>query len=166
MIQRVQSIFLLLLILCMLALLFVPIWEKTDPETGYELVLTAFSLAPQAPAAPIADPLGQPVVSRNATLIGALAVLAALIALYEIFQYRNRLRQLQLGLLNSLVLAGVLGTCVYFSTFVGEDLVAPTQRGSFQAGFYLPILAMALNLLANRFIKRDEDLVRSMDRLR
>lgn len=166
MIQRVQSIFLLLLVLSMLVLLFVPIWEKNVPETGQVLELTAFSLAPQVPDAPAEDPLGQPVVARNSTVIGALAVLAALIALYEIFQYRNRLTQLKLGLLNSLVLAGLLGACVYFSTYVGDDMLAPTVRGSFEAGFYLPILAMVLNLLANRFIRRDENLVRSMDRLR
>jgi hypothetical protein len=166
MIQRIQSVFLLLLVISMLTLLFIPIWEKTDPETGQVLELTAFSLGPEVPPAPIEDPLGQPVVSRNTTIIGALAVIAALIALYEIFQYRNRLTQLKLGLFNSVVLAGLLGACVYFSTYVGEDLVAPTERGSFEAGFFLPILAMILNLLANRFIRRDENLVRSMDRLR
>ncbi|MDH3711846.1 MAG: DUF4293 domain-containing protein [Cyclobacteriaceae bacterium] len=31
---------------------------------------------------------------------------------------------------------------------------------------YLPAVALILNLLANRFIRRDESLVRSVDRLR
>lgn len=150
----------------MLALLFVPIWEKTDPDTGYRLVLTAFRLAPEEPGIPLEDPLGQPVVARSSAVIGALAVLAALIALYETFQYRDRLKQMKFGLINSLVLAILLGACVYFSVYVGEEAVAPPVSGSYLPGFYLPILAMVLNLLANRFIRRDELLVRSMDRLR
>jgi hypothetical protein len=166
MIQRVQSIFLLLLILSMLTLLFVPIWEKTDPDAGYRLVLTAFRLAPEEAGVPLEDPLGQPVVAQNSTIIGALAVLAALIALYEIFQYNDRLKQMRLGLFNSLTLAALLGACVYFSVYVGEEAIAPPVQGTYREGFYLPILAMILNLLANRFIRRDEILVRSMDRLR
>jgi hypothetical protein len=33
-------------------------------------------------------------------------------------------------------------------------------------GLYLPIAAMICNILANRFIRRDENLVRSADRMR
>lgn len=158
--------FLFLIVLTMLALLFLPIWEKTDPQTGQSLVLTAFSLSPQAAATPAGGSMEAGVVSRNTVVIAALAVLGALVALYEIFKYKNRLTQMKLGFLNTLVLAGVMGACFYFSTYVGEDLLAPAERGSYQAGFFLPALAMILNVLANRFIKRDDDLVRSMDRLR
>jgi hypothetical protein len=37
------------------------------------------------------------------------------------------------------------------------------ERG---VGFYLPLLALILNFSANRLIRNDEQLVRSMDRIR
>jgi hypothetical protein len=73
--------------------------------------------------------------------------------------------QLKLGALNVLLIAGTIGAAFYYSN-QGEQLLNPTREGSFDAGFYLPTLALILNLLANRFIRRDDQLVRSMDRLR
>jgi hypothetical protein len=40
------------------------------------------------------------------------------------------------------------------------------QHGQYLIGTYLPMGAMVCNLIANRFIRRDENLVRSADRLR
>ncbi|MBA9078446.1 MULTISPECIES: DUF4293 domain-containing protein [Rufibacter] len=159
MIQRIQSVFLFLLVIAMVALFFVPIWSKTNPANGQEYVLTAFSLGPAA-ATTAAE------ASTSTIFIAILAGLAALIALYEIFQYKNRLTQMKLGLLNSLVMAALMGCAFYFSSYVGEDLVKTAQQGEYMAGFYLPAVGLLMNVLANRFIKRDEDLVRSMDRLR
>ena len=99
-------------------------------------------------------------------VIAGLAIIIALVALYEIFQYKNRFTQIKLGLLNSLLLAALLGTIFYYSSYVGDALVKTTTPGDYQAGFYLPILGLIVNSLANRYIKRDEDLVRSVDRLR
>jgi glucan phosphoethanolaminetransferase (alkaline phosphatase superfamily) len=98
-------------------------------------------------------------------LIGALAAAAAAVAVYEIFQFRNRGKQLMLGSINLLLVVGTLGAMFYFSN-KGEQLLNLKLEGQYQMGFYLPTLALLLNLLANRFIRRDEQLVRSADRLR
>ena len=37
---------------------------------------------------------------------------------------------------------------------------------NFDISFFLPIAGIILNMLANRFIRKDEELVRSVDRLR
>jgi hypothetical protein len=158
MIQRVQSVFLFLIVVAMVALFFVPIWAKTNPADGQEWVLNAFKLAPVNATAETA--------STNTIFIAILAGAAALIALFEIFQYKNRLNQMKLGLLNSLVMAALMGFAFYYSSYVGEDLVKTTGQGEYLSGFYLPAVGLLMNVLANRFIKRDEDLVRSMDRLR
>jgi len=159
MIQRIQSVFLFMIVIAMVALFFVPIWSKTNPADGQEYALTAFSLGPVASTAN-AD------ASTSTIFIAILAGLAGAIALYEIFQYKNRLTQMKLGLLNSLVMAALMGCVFYFSSYVGEDLIKTTTQGEYMAGFYLPAVGLLMNVLANRFIKRDEDLVRSMDRLR
>ena len=155
MIQRIQSVFLLLLAISMLCVLFLPIWAKTDPQTNQTVTLTATQLTSTNPA--------QPAIGTYA--IAALAAISALVALAEIFQYKKRLTQLMLGSLNLLLISATIGASFYYSS-QGEQMVNVKMPGTFEAGFYLPTLALLLNLLANRFIRRDEKLVRSMDRLR
>ncbi|ARS37121.1 DUF4293 domain-containing protein [Pontibacter actiniarum] len=166
MIQRIQSVFLFLLVLAMVAMLFLPLWSKTDATTGETVVLTAWNLK-----SVILNAEGEPTTAgnipqRGTIAIGMLAIAAAVVALYEIFQYKSRLNQMKLGLLNTLVLAALLGTSFYYAIYVGAELVTGVDNGSYEAGFFMPVLALLLNALANRFIKRDEDLVRSVDRLR
>jgi glucan phosphoethanolaminetransferase (alkaline phosphatase superfamily) len=157
MIQRIQSVFLLLLALAMLSALALPLWYKIDALTNQELTLTAFGF--QAKGVQVPSTIG-PV-----WIIGALALTSAALAVYEIFQFRNRMKQLLLGSLNLLLITATLGAAFYFSN-QGEQLLNIKLEGKAQAGFYLPTLALLLNLLANRFIRRDEQLVRSADRLR
>lgn len=167
MIQRIQSVFLLILVVAMASVLFLPLWEKTNPETGEQVVLTAFAL--QAQPLAVTDGAAAAItsdISENTMVIAGLAIIIALVALYEIFQFKNRFTQIKLGLLNSLLLAALLGTIFYYSSYVGDELVKTQTPGDYQAGFYLPVLGLIVNALANRFIKRDEDLVRSVDRLR
>ena len=168
MIQRIQSVFLLILVIAMVSLLFLPLWTKTNPANNQEVVLSAFGLNSEAATATdaAATSVDASFINENTMAIGALAIIIALVALYEIFQYKNRFTQIKLGLLNSLLLAALLGTVFYYSSYVGDELVKTTTPGKYQAGFYLPILGLIVNSLANRFIKRDEDLVRSVDRLR
>jgi len=156
MIQRIQSVFLLLLALAMLSVLALPLWHKVDGLTHQELTLTAFGFQAQG-----LDPAG----AGPVWLIGMLAVASAAVAAFEIFQFRSRGKQLLLGSINLLLIVSTLGAMFYFSN-KGEQLLNLKLEGQFLMGFYLPTLALLLNLLANRFIRRDEQLVRSMDRLR
>ncbi|AII51883.1 DUF4293 domain-containing protein [Hymenobacter sp. APR13] len=158
MIQRIQSVFLLLLALCMIAVLFLPLWHKADPTTGQELTMTALGFSYNKTGAGLTPP-------GTVWVIAAFAAASAAVALFEIFQFRNRFLQLKLGMLNLLLILCTIGAGFYFST-LGEQALNVKMLGSYQAGFYLPTLALLLNLLANRFIRRDEQLVRSMDRLR
>ncbi|TXK52906.1 DUF4293 family protein [Pontibacter qinzhouensis] len=166
MIQRIQSVFLFLLVLAMVSLLFVDIWSKTDSTSGQTVVLTAFSIDTH-----FLNEQGEATntgatQSQGAIAIGLLAIVAAVIALYEIFQFKNRLTQMKLGLFNTLVLVALFGTCFYQANYIANDMVMSDMSGIYEPGFYMPVLALLLNALANRFIKRDEDLVRSVDRLR
>ena len=157
MIQRIQSVFLLLLALAMLSVLLLPIWHKIDGLTQQELTLTAFGF--QGKGTPV------PATSFPVWVIGVLAAASAAVAVFEIFQFRNRMKQLLLGSVNLLLITATLGAAFYF-TSQGEQALNVKLEGKALAGFYLPTLALVLNLLANRFIRRDEQLVRSADRLR
>jgi len=161
MLQRVQSIFLLGVAICMGLLLLVNIWEETITEQERVLVLDAYAIE----SVSLNSGEEEPTVALNAWPIAVLATLAMATAFFEIFRYRNRLLQIKLGLLNSLLIGGSLAAIVYYS-FEGEEISANTIQGDYELGLYLPAIAMILNLLANRFIRRDEMLVRSADRLR
>ena len=140
----------------MLSMLALPLWHKADALTHQELTLGAFGYSAQHMAPP-----GGPV-----WVIGLLALASAGVAAYEIFQFKNRLLQLKLGALNMLLLVATFGVAFYFAGR-GEVNLNIKLDGHFQPAGYLPTLALILNLLANRFIRRDEQLVRrSYDRLR
>jgi hypothetical protein len=66
-------------------------------------------------------------------------------------------------------MTGVLALILFFSR-QGEDLLPQTNQiagfENYEMGFFLVIIAMICNILANRFIRRDEKLVRSADRMR
>lgn len=162
MLQRIQSVFLFLVAIVMVTILFLPLWNKIDPTAQEVVELNAFEMVYSS-----FDENGEftPMATEQTFWISVLAILAAAVALISIFQYKNRLRQMQLNTLNSLLMAGVLGMTYYYST-VGDKMLDPTVPGNFQVGFYIIAAALLFNSLGNRFIRRDEKLVRSADRIR
>lgn len=161
MIQRIQSIFLLLVALVMLATLFFPFWEEKNIEASEVVTINAFELV----YAQTSELTGPKIISTKPTwYISALSILAAAVAMISIFQYKNRLRQIQLGAVNSLLMGGNIGLIYYFST-KGEPII-PEHQGDFLNGFFIVAAALFFNALANRFIRNDEKLVRSADRIR
>ncbi len=158
MIQRLQSVFLALIVAAMAVCLLSPAWSKTSPTTGESARLNAFTLTyAKAGGAATATPT---------FYVAALAVLAAGLALYSLLQYKNRMRQMLLGLINSLVMIALLGCLAYLAVYKGAALFQPEMRGSYHLGFYAVVVGLISNVVANRFIRRDEQLVRSSERMR
>lgn len=163
MLQRIQSVLLFFTALFMLAILYFPIWEKADVEKNEKVTLSSLSLVYDKVDIESKE---VNVISEQWTgYIAILAVLAAAVAFYSIFRYDNRLFQIKLGALNSLLMGGAIGTSVYFS-LEAESIIAPGVRGDYLTGFYLGVAALLFNSMANRFIRKDEKLVRSADRIR
>ena len=159
MIQRVQSLFLVGVVAFLGVSLFFPIWQKMDETNTSGAILEAMSTKIYRIEESI-------VIEYFPTLVlGILIITGMLVAILEIFQYRNRLNQMKLGAVNSLVIAAFLGLAVYF-TFSMEKMVTIAGEGIYELGMYLPAGALICNLLANRFIRKDEALVRSVDRIR
>ena len=149
--QRIQTVFLAIAILVLLVSLVLPIWSATT--SGETKILTAFYY------------LNNGTYQYNPySLTAILAIAAATLAFIEITKFKNRLTQIKLGALNSLFLVGVLFLSFYFSSQLMKELVG--SKGQYGLGMWLPFGAVVCNLLANRFIRRDEKLVRDSDRLR
>jgi hypothetical protein len=163
MIQRLQSIFLFIAALSMGLILFFPIWQKSSLEPSERAILTAFHLKYESNDVDAGQ--GEVLFEKNTIYIGLFALISTAISIFSIFQYKNRLFQIKLGALNSLVMAITMGIVIYF-IFKAEPLLAQEYQGSYLFGFYLIVSGMMSNLVSNRFIRRDEKLVKSMDRIR
>jgi hypothetical protein len=156
MLQRIQTVFLILIVILMTGVLFFNIWVG-DFSDGYAN-FTPFYLE-------ISEDAGNTeLIYSPYLIIAVLAVASATLALIEITRFKNRLLQIKLGALNSLFMAATVVIMVLFSNNIGENYqVTSSQYG---IGLFLPVAAMLCNLIANRFIRKDEKLVRSADRLR
>lgn len=143
MIQRIQSIYLLIATTISGGLIFVfNLWSNLKEEI---FALDLFS--------------------RESFLLKAIPVLFLLSAIgtfLDIFLFKNRKLQFVVGRLVILINLFLLGLLIYVSlTLPGE--VSISEKG---IGMFLPILVVLLIVLANKAIKKDEDLVKSVDRLR
>ena len=164
MIQRIQSVFLALVAIFMVLTLFFPLWQKMDTENSEVATITSLEVTHMKFAD--GDQSSDEVLySKSIFYVAVLSLLSVAASLFSIFQYRNRLRQIQLGALNSLLI-GVPMFIVVYNSLDAENLIVTGFRGSFTWAFYLFPVCLILNSLANRLIRRDEKLVRDSQRLR
>ena len=105
---------------------------------------------------------GNPFFAYENSLLLLLFMASSLLALISIFMFRNRKLQFVLGRLNIVLNFVILGVFVYWSlSLPGENEIS--EKG---IGMLLPIISIVFLVLANKAIKKDEDLVKSADRLR
>ena len=87
---------------------------------------------------------------------------SALLSLISIFKYKARKSQFMLGRLNIILNFILLGVFVYQSLNLSGEINV-SEKG---IGMILPVFSIVCLVLANKAIKKDEDLVKSVDRLR
>ena len=85
----------------------------------------------------------------------ALFIASTLLAVVAIFKFKSRQTQFVLGRLNILLNLILLGLFIY--------RLFNFEKGS---AMFLPIISVVLLALANKAIKKDEALIKSVDRLR
>ena len=159
MIQRIQTVFLLLVAIGMTLFIVFPLWLNFNADTGELYQITALKLY-HIDGAGNESTLYFPYI-----ISAALAFLSIVVALFEIFQYKNRLNQIKMGAMNALIMAGALILPLYL-TYTGQSAFMPDVKGKYLIGIFFPLGSLLFNSLANRFIRKDEDLVRSVDRIR
>jgi hypothetical protein len=146
MIQRIQSLLLLLAAGGSLSLLGLPFASSSE-------VLSASVFADRKYA----------IFDQPALL--ALFILGGALALIAIFLFKNRTLQMRLTIFS--FIANLIGIILAVVLYM-QDPIANAEGVSVQdgIGLYPPIIALILLLVALRFIRKDDKLVRSMDRLR
>ena len=135
MIQRIQSLYLLIAAIIVGVLPFVfDLWSTTENAVVFA-------------------------IDKQYLLAGLM--ISAVMSLASIFMFKNRKSQFVMNRLNIILNFILLAVFVYSSlTTSGEMQVSEKGVG------ILPIISIVFLVLANKAIKKDEDLVKSVDRLR
>lgn len=96
-----------------------------------------------------------------------LTVLGILLALITIGLFKKRKVQIRLGYIGAAICAAIPAAAILLMpSETAQDMAMSNMESSFAAGIFVPAAALVFFLLASRFTKKDEKLVRSMDRLR
>jgi len=90
--------------------------------------------------------------------------LAGLLAFVAIFLFKNR--NLQKVLSRVSIIANIIGIILVIVFFMQDGANMGTAEPKEEMGLGLPILSIIFTLFAIRFINKDDNLVKSMDRLR
>ena len=152
MIQRIQTLYLLLATAMMSLTLFLPL--ATIVYGANELVLKAFAITG-----------AEGVAQSLPTYLGALLVATTLLLLVIIFMYKKRMAQIRLCVAAIVLLLGSAAFIGLYSYRLCDILEGDLI---FTLGFasLMPVVAIIPVVLAIRGIARDEALVRSLDRIR
>ena len=148
MIQRIQTLYLLIVTALVAVMLFAPLAWFAGQAGEYGLY--AFSLR-----------------SADGTLAQPTLYLGILLPLVTIFLYRRRLLQIRLCVAEMVLLAGAVvmeGVYYFLSGRLFAGMAFHTQ--GFRPAIALPLVALLFAFLAARAIFHDELLVRSADRIR
>jgi hypothetical protein len=158
MIQRIQTVYLALAFIAMALLFAFPLAQFFSEHGAY--VFSVTGLKNMVPGEPNAF---NPVIFLPIIFV---AVGIGFLALFTVFQYKNRSFQIKLtniGVLSCIAL--IMGIFFLYIPMIEKKInIVPDYSKAF--GIYLPLVALVFLVMANRAIKRDDKLVRSADRLR
>jgi len=144
MIQRIQTIYLLLASILSGGIIFTSaLWVNSLSEEVFAL-----------------DLLQQDGFTLK--VIPLLYIISAIVTFITIFLFKNRQLQFVLGRLALLINLILLGVLIY----VSQTLSGEMQVSVKDIGMFIPVVVILLIVLANKAIKKDENLVKSADRLR
>jgi hypothetical protein len=137
MIQRIQTIYLFLAFVITGVLpYFIPLWTLSNGKEYLFMHSQAYTVA---------------------------YGLSTTLSIISIISFKKRQNQFVINRLNIILNLILLGLFVYRSLNLSGETLAVSEKG---IGMFLPIVAIVLLVFANKAIKKDEDLVKSVDRLR
>ncbi|MCD4746254.1 MAG: DUF4293 domain-containing protein [Bacteroidales bacterium] len=156
MIQRIQSVFLLVAFIACIVMFFFSI--ASFYSDFYCFKLYVIKLKNMVPDSEI-------IFSSFFTIpLIIVVLLIAVLAMITIFLYKNRQLQIKINKLNILINI-ILIVGIFFG--YPEIIERKIETGpSFEIGAYFPLISLVFLVLANRSIIKDEKLIKSADRLR
>lgn len=153
MLQRIQTIYLLIIVALIVATLFLPLAMLQVGDAFFSFDATGLNT--------IAE---QPKLMYPTWGLFALAAVIAIVSLMAIFMFKKRILQIRLCIFNALLMLGFYGLFAFFVWTLKGELEGVTISVKIALSF--PLISLILDYLAIRNIGADEALVRSLDRLR
>lgn len=147
MIQRIQTVYLLLAGLITASLFFFDFAELA--VDGNLFVFNIFGILD-----------GEEVIISGIPVQFFIA-LVSILHFIIIFMYKKRIRQMRMTVFTIILLFGLIAFLFYFSYFAFED-----SSVVYKIPMSFPLIAIILDYLAIRGIGKDEALIRSMNRIR
>ncbi len=96
----------------------------------------------------------------------ALFGLSTMLSIISIMTYKKRQKQFVMGRLNIILNLILLGLFIYQSLNLSGEADPEKVVSEKGIGMILPVVSIVFLSLANKAIRKDEDLVKSVDRLR
>jgi hypothetical protein len=155
MIQRIQTVYLLIAAGLFIALLFVSLATLQSGSQAYIFDVTGLSSIAQQPE----------LVWPTWSLL-ALAGIIIILTFTIIFMYRKRIMQIRLGVFNSLLIVGFCALAGFYLWQFNKSPLLPELKIVPSIWCALPFIALIFNYIAMRKIGEDEFRVRALDRLR
>jgi hypothetical protein len=153
MIQRIQTLYLLIADFLVAILFFFPLSELADKE-GIIYQYNIFGVIKEGVDG---------AVTQSSWPGFALVCLILFLLTSIIFQFRNRSRQIKLCYV---AISLLLGLTAYFYFYTGQISTSFGGSYSLKVFFSFPLVAAGYVFLAIRGIAKDENLVKSIDRIR
>ena len=150
MIQRIQTIYLLIIVVLMVMTMSLPMGYFYT-ETSI-IQLSSLSLRS-----------GEDVISNSPWPMFVISIIVAIITFITIFSYKIRQLQIRLTSYSILFLIGYYIVC---ALLVWKMTTTYSYKFSCSWAICLPLISIILGWMAIRAIKKDEMLVKSYDRIR
>jgi len=155
MLQRIQTIYLLAASILMSLMLFLPLAEIAAEGTGiYNVLSKGWYITGVGPAE----------LAMATWPVFILALMLVLLPFISIFLYRNRKLQIRICVYSIILAFGLIGLIYYYFVTGFRQMDDPAYALQFPLA--LPAIFIILIYLAFRGIRKDEILIRSLDRIR
>lgn len=154
MIQRIQSIYLLLVVIISIIVFFQPLATIVTPANVFDLSSLGFKANPPINA-----------LHTSTWFLTAISIAIPVIATITILLFKKRKWQLTLSYFN-FFLMDLYYIAIIVTLWFADKQLALSSHWIYHYAFIFQIINMILTFLAIRAINKDEALVRSLDRLR
>lgn len=155
MIQRIQTLYLLTVVILSLITLFSPVagLQNVQKQEIYELSYKGL--------VQVKEPVSEKII--GAPVLSVISVIIPLLAFVTIFLYKRRFLQIRLTVINIILMAGYYGILFIYLWQYGKTLDAKMFLEIVSA---FPLVNIVLSLLAVIAIGKDEALIKSLNRIR
>jgi hypothetical protein len=157
MFQRIQTLFIIGAFAACATCFFLPFWlyTGTNPDYAYRVSLFAIKLISGE----------EQIIDLGTIPILVIVAVSTILTIVSLFNFKNRQRQIKINNYNVFLTILFIGTIYLWIPHMIDGFLR-TAVMHWQFGLIMPLFSMVFLIIANIFIKKDEKLVKSADRLR